>query len=125
MQTGESDMTRKYWLKLGPSLLVGVGIIVSTLVAVLAAKSAWLVLAGPLLLALVVVIADVLASRLRGETSGPSAAALILGGSFLLAGLIVALRDPSLVKELIPIIGAGSWVTLLRRPDDRRTCAAI
>ena len=118
-------MTRKYWFELGPSLLVGVGIVVSTLVAVMATNFGWLVLAGPLLLALAVVSADVLASRLRGETSGPSAAALILSTAFLLAGLIVAIRDPGLVQALIPIIGAGSWVTLLRRPDGRRTCRAI
>jgi hypothetical protein len=113
-------MTRKYWLDLGPSLLVGVGIVVSTLIAVLAAESGWLILAGPLLLALTVVSADVLGSRLRGESSGPSRAALLLGGSFLLAGVIVTLRDPSLVKTLIPVIGAASWVTLLVSPEGRR-----
>jgi hypothetical protein len=113
-------MTRKDWLDLGPSLLVGAGIVVATLIAVLAAESRWLVLAGPLLLALTVVSADVLGARLRGESSGPSRAALFLGGAFLLAGLIVNLRDPSLVKTLIPVIGAASWVTLLLRPEGRR-----
>jgi len=113
-------MTRKYWLDLGPSLLVGVGIIVSTLIAVLAAESRWLVLAGPLVLAMTVVSADVLDSRLKGESSGPSWAALLLGGSFLLAGLIVTLSDPSVVKTLIPVTGAAAWVSLLLRPERRR-----
>lgn len=119
-------MTPKYWLGLSPSVIVGAGIILSTLVAVLAGESRWLVLGAPLLLAIVVVGADVLDSRLRGESSGPSPAALILGGSFLLAGLIVTLGDPSLVKALIPVIGAAGWVTLLLRSESRRkTCKAI
>lgn len=113
-------MTRKCWFNLGPSLLVGVGILVSTLVAVLAAESGWMVLAGPLLLALAFVGADMLDSRQRAESAHPSPGALILGGAILLAGLIVTLRDPSLVKTLIPVIGPTVWVTLLLRPDGRR-----
>jgi hypothetical protein len=109
-------MTRKYWLDLTPSLLVGIGIILATLVAVLAAKSGSLILAAPLVLALAVVGADVLARRLRGASSGLSPAALILAAAFLLAGAIVASRDPSLVSSLIPIIGVTAWVALLMRP---------
>jgi hypothetical protein len=119
-------MARKYWLDLGPSLLVGVGIVAATFVAVLAAESGWLVLAGPLLLALTVVGADVLGARLRGEPSRPSWTALLLGGSFLLSGLIVALRDPSLVKTLIPVVGVTAWPALLLRPGSpRQTCRGI
>jgi hypothetical protein len=119
-------MTRKYWSDLGPSLLVGAGIVAATFVAVLAAESGWLVLAGPLLLALTAVGADVLSSRLRGKPLRPSWIALLLGGSFLLAGVIVALRDPSLVKTLIPVIGVTAWPTLLMRPGSpRKTCRGI
>ena len=57
---GARAMRRHAWLDLGPSLLVGAGIIASTFVAERAAESGWLVLAAPLLLALVVVSADVL-----------------------------------------------------------------
>jgi len=116
-------MTRRYWLSLSPSLLVGVGIIISTLIAARFAHSLPLVLAGQLLLALAIVSADVLGSRLRGETAGPSPAALILGVSFLLAGSIVALRDPSLVKAFIPLSGAGAWVVLLGSSEaSRKAC---
>jgi len=119
-------MARKYWLDLGPSLLVGVGIVAATFVAVLAAGSGWLVLAGPLVLALAVVGADVLGSRLRGKPARPSLIALSIGGSFLLAGLIVALRDPSLVKTLIPVIGITSWPALMLRPGGpRKTCRGL
>ena len=113
-------MTRKHWIDLSPSLVVGVGIIASTLVAVLAAESGWLVLAGPLLLALTVVSADVLHSRLKGRSSGPSWAALLLGGAFLLAGMIVG-RDPSLVSTLIPTCGSAAWIILLTHPESVHT----
>ena len=117
-------MTSKYWLQLRPSLLVGVGIVVSTFIAGSTAKYGLFVLAAPLLLALTVVSADVLGSRLRGEGSTPSLAALLLGGSFPLAALILALRDPNLVKAFIPVIGAMSWVVLLRPKSQRMTCKA-
>lgn len=116
-------MARKYLLALGPSLLMAVGIVVSTFVAGLAAASGWLVLSGPLLLALMVVGADVLDSRLRGRRSWPSPAAAIVGGASVLAGLIVV-RDPNLVKTLIPLVGMAAWVVLLR-PSDRPGACSI
>lgn len=118
-------MTRKYWRDLTPSILVAVGIVVSTFVASRAAGSGWLVLGGPLLLALSVVGADVLDARLRGESSGPSWAALLMGGSCLLAGLIVTLRDPTLVKTLIPILGVAAWVTVLRPVSGSKACRNV
>jgi len=119
-------MTKKYWLNQTPSLLLAAAIILSTLIAALAAKSAWLVLAAPALLAVAVVAADALNSRLHGASSRPSTAALILGASFLLAGLLVTSRDPGLVETIIPLIGAAAWATLLLRPDNRsKTCSAV
>jgi hypothetical protein len=117
-------MTRKYWLSLTPSLLVAAGIVLATLVAALAAKSGWLVLAAPLVLALAVIAADALASRLAGESSTPSPTPLILGIAFLVSSALVAQRDPSFVKALIPIAG---WAAIfLRRPQGSRTaCAGI
>jgi hypothetical protein len=118
-------MTGKYWLNLTPSLLIAAGILVSTYVAGLIAKSGWLVLAAPLLLSLVILAADVLISRLRGTPSGPSPVALLSAGSILLASIIVALRDPGLVKTLIPVIGVTSWVTLLQPSKQRKTCRTV
>jgi hypothetical protein len=119
-------MARKYWLELGPSLLVAAGILAATLVAVLAAQSRWGVSGGLMLLALAVVSADVMDSRLRGTAPGPSWAARILVGSFLTAGLMVDLHDPGLVSTLIPTIGVASWVVLLLRPEDlRKSCNEI
>lgn len=118
-------MTRRHWVVLGPSLVVAAGIVAATFVAVLAAKSGWLVMAGPLLLGLAVVSADVLGSRLRGESAVPSWPALLLGATFLVAGVIVTLREPSLVKTLIPTIGSSAWVLFLSRPDGGRKACRV
>ncbi len=119
-------MTRSKWLGIVPNLLVAAGMLLSTWIAVLTAESNWMGRAGPLVFAVTVLGADVLSSRLSGKPSGPSWAALLLASSFLLAGLIVTLRDPSLVKTLIPILGAGAWVTLLLRPEGRcRACRGV
>jgi len=99
-------------------MVVGAGIVLSTLIAVLGGKTGWLFLAGPLFLALAVVSADVLHSRLKGRSSGPSWAAVLLAGAFLLAGMIVS-RDPNLVSTLIPICGSAAWITILLHPEDR------
>jgi uncharacterized protein YqgC (DUF456 family) len=118
-------MTRKYLLNLTPSLLIAAGILVSTYVAGLTANSGWIVLVAPLLLSLVILAADVLISRLRGTPSGPSPVALLSAGSILLASIIVALRDPGLVRTLIPVIGVTSWVTLMQPNKQRKTCRTV
>jgi hypothetical protein len=111
-------MTGKHWGDLGPSLVLGAGILISTLLAVRTAPFGRWVLSGPLFLALTVVGADLFRSRLQGRSSSPSWAALLLGGAFLSAGAIVALREPRLVTTLLPITGSAAWVTLvLRRPE--------
>ena len=113
-------MTRKHWLELAPSLLVGAGIIASTWVASLAEASGWLVLAGPLLLAIALVGAVMLGSRAAGRSPSMFAAALLAGVSFVLASLILIVRGGSHVTEFIPIMGAAGWVTLLPRRGNRR-----
>jgi hypothetical protein len=113
-------MKRRFWFDLGPSLLIGLGIIAATSLAKRAADSGWLVLAAPVFLALTVLGADILNSRLRGESMRPTPAALLLAASILLACGIVTLKSPRLVATLIPISGSAAWVTLLLSPASRR-----
>jgi hypothetical protein len=118
-------MPKKSWLNLTPSLLLASAIILSTLVAAPSANSPWLLLLAPAILAIAVVVADALNSRLHGQSSHPSPAALLLGVAFLLAGALVTFRDPALVKTLMPLLGITAWPALSLRADARRkTCAA-
>ena len=119
-------MPSKSWLNLTPNLLLASAIVLSTLIAARSVNSQELLLLAPTILALAVVAANALDSRLRGESSRPSPAAIILGFSFLLAGALVTFRDPAQVKTLMPLVGVTAWPALFLRPNARRkTCAAI
>jgi hypothetical protein len=99
---------------------VALGIILATFLAARAGESHWLVITGPLVLALALVCSDVLDSRLQGPFSPPSRAALILGTSVPLGSWLVSLRDPTLLKWFLPSIGIAAWLALFLRPESRR-----
>jgi hypothetical protein len=109
-------------LALAPSLLLASGILAATYISALAAESRWLVMAGPLLLALTVVVAVVLVARTQAHAPGITAMALILVSSILLAGFIVTLRDPGMVAMFLPIFGGACAPLLLSVNSRRRWC---
>lgn len=114
-------MTRKFWLNLGPALLVALGILVGTLAAKFTAGLGWWVMTGPALLGASVVCADLFQSRLRNKPLTPSPAALMIAGAFLVAGVILALNNPEAMPLIIPVIGAACSVPVISRSwDDRR-----
>jgi hypothetical protein len=119
-------MKGKHWLKFGPSFVLALGIIMSSAIGVLTMNSAWLVGAGPLLFALLLVAADMLDSRLRGESIGPTRKALFLAVVFLVACGIVALADPTYVAMVIPILAAGPATSILVYSGGRhRACGRL
>jgi hypothetical protein len=101
------------WVSLSPAFVMALAILVSTAIAKRTSHSTWLVLTGPLLLALAIVAADVLASSLRGKYSGPSWGALIVGTALLAACVILAVRDPARVLAMIPVLGGACAVVVL------------
>lgn len=113
-------MMRKFWIDLSSSLLVALAIIFGTFLAARGGEARWLVMIGPLVLALGLICADVLDSRLEGPRSRPSWTALILSGCVVLACWLVGFRDPYLVKSFIPCVGIVGWITLFLRPESRR-----
>lgn len=115
-------MTRKYLFNLGPSLLVGLGIIVATLAVKLTAHSGWWVMTGPVVLAASVLCADLLEARLRGKQFSPSFGALIFAGAFIAAGFLLALRDPSFLA-LFMLFGVVALPS--RLGSGRRGCRYI
>lgn len=95
-----------------PALLLAAGVLLASTLAV--QHSSWLVLAAPVALALSVLVADSLDAYLRGGRARPSNGALILAASFLPAGWIVAVGEPSQLKPLMPVLAASAAVTVFK-----------
>jgi Na+-translocating ferredoxin:NAD+ oxidoreductase RnfD subunit len=110
-------MTRRFWLSLGPALLVAFGILAGTLAAKFTAGFGWWVITGPVLLAVSVVCADLFQARLRGKPLIPSLAALMIAAAFLAAGVILALYNPESMPLIIPVIGAACSVAIRSRSN--------
>lgn len=106
-------MSRKVLAEAGPSFVLAVGIIISTIIAVTGSGSWWPL--AVLLLVLSMLSADVLATRLQGGSRGLSAGMLIVSVSVLLGSALVATWNPALVDQFIPIVGAGAAAVLLLR----------
>jgi hypothetical protein len=116
-------MTQKHFIQLGPPLVLALGIVVSTLLAVSGSGSLWLVGAGVLLAAVSILGADILGAGLRGEPLVPSLLGIVAMAALLMACGIVALRDPKLVPMLIPLVGGGSTTVFLFN-DRSRACVS-
>jgi hypothetical protein len=109
---------------LASGAIMGAAIVASALLGRFGGVSRWSLLAGPALLALATLGADVVDSRSRGAGTRPSLPALILGGAFLLAGAIAAVRGASLLLDLLPIFAGGASVAVLLR-GRRPACANL
>ena len=105
-------------LKVGSSLTALV-MIVSYSIATLEVEMGGEILAGPLVLALAFLGADMAESRRRGSSLRPSFIATILAGTILVSSLIVTLRDPRLLLTFIPVIGITLWFPLFLRRSPR------
>lgn len=113
-------MSRKVLAEAGPSFVLAVGVIISTIIAVSASGSWWAF--AVFLLVLSMLGADALATKLQGGSRGFSAGMLVVAGSVLLGGGLVASLDPALVDQFIPIVGAGAAVLLLRTRRAAKGC---
>ena len=116
-------MQRQTWRNYTPPLLVALGIVAASYLAV-RAGAGWQTLAAPLVLAAAVIAADLLESRLRGRHPQPTPGALILAPSFLLACLTVGIGDPQAIKDLMPTLGVVASMTVLVSPARRCRRAA-
>lgn len=96
-----------------PSVILGLGIIASTVLALLTSQWGWWVMTGPLLLVLAMVAASEIGRRRFGFSRRPSRLLLIQGGSLILASAIVAVADPFYVAIMLPILGSGATASLL------------
>lgn len=110
-------MRRTHWIGPGPALVLASGLLISTAIVALASASAWAVAAGALVFALSLVGADVMGSRQRGESSGPSRGAVLLAAAWLVACGMIGLTDPASLAIAIPILGGGVATPILLRSD--------
>jgi hypothetical protein len=113
-------MTHKHQMEWGPALVVAFGIVVSTAIAMQASEAGVLVVAAPLLLAGSLMAADILRSWKRRASLRPSLTAVVASLALVVACAILIYRDPSLIVTILPIIGAGSAVAVLRRSAPRQ-----
>ena len=117
-------MSRKVLAESCPSLVLAFGIILSTIIAVSAPGPWWTV--AVLLLVLSIAAADLLAAGLQGGSRALSPGMLAVSVSILVASGLIAMRDPALVDQFIPIVGAcAAAVLLLRTRRAARGCGVV
>ena len=108
---------KQNWI--GPAILA-TAIIMGTLLSVVTSSLRWLVLSGPLLLAVATFGVGVLYNRFYQPSRGRLWTSLIIGVTIITASAIVAQNDPDYVAQMLPIIGAGTVVVLMNFP--RKSC---
>jgi hypothetical protein len=107
--------------RIGTAVLVAVGLVPATLISALGRESGWLVAAGPLTFALVLVIAYRRRSPLDAASFRHT---LMVAGAFVTACGIIALRDPALLGIAVPVLGGGAFAPLLLS-SSRSGCATV
>ena len=108
------------WLRLSPALLLALGILLTSWMS--AALPAHLYLVAPAVLALFVVAASALARRVQAVPRTHLLGALVYALAILAGSALTALKDPALVSDLLPILGASAVVVIL---DDRSSRACM
>ena len=91
-----------------PSLLLAIGIIVSTVLVSLLADVSWLILAGPVFMAVTLVGASALIRQPHASRRKAIGGATILGASLIVAGVIVVLTDRTMLMLMMPVFGGGA-----------------
>jgi hypothetical protein len=102
---------------LGPGLVLAVVMLVSSALAARAPHASWTAVAGPLLLVLALVGADLV----RRRRFLPSPSVLLVAAAILVAGGIVAARDLDRLAGTMPILGGCAVIPLILRNQGART----
>ena len=118
----ETPMTRQSIIRLIPSLLIALGIIVASLIARFGVDAGWPLWTSVLVLAISIIAACVVDSRLHDNAPATSVLVRAVVGAILVAVTLLFLDDPTRLRQMIPILGAVAWVSLLQRPANPRAC---
>ena len=90
-----------------PSLLLAIGVLVSTIVASQLSNS-WLTLVGSVIMAVTLIGACALIPQSEGVHRKAMQSAIIIGTALLLASVVVVLKNPALLASLMPILAGGA-----------------
>ncbi len=101
-----------------PSVLVALGIIAASIVMKFGLGSPWFV--GPLVLGIAIVIACIVDTRLHGNVPATNVLVRVFVGAILIVSVLMFVDDTTRMQQMIPILGAVAWVSLLQRPSTPR-----
>ena len=104
---------------LGPALTLAVALLAAAALAAAAPRAPWTAVAGPLLLILALVGADVVQRRRSGRRL-PSASALLAAAAIAVACVIVASSGLDRLAGMIPIFGCCAALPLILGRDGGR-----
>ena len=102
---------------LGPALFMALLILVASALAVPAPRAPWAAFAGPVLLALGLLGADLV----RRRRWLPSPSALLVAAAILVACGILASGDRQYLAAMVPILGSSAAIPVILRKE-RRGC---
>ena len=108
-------MTRQTLTRLIPSILIALGIIAASLVARSGVDAAWPLWTSVAVLAASISAACIVDSRLHDNLPATSVFVRAVVGVILVTVTLLFLDDPTRLQQMIPILGATAWVSLLQR----------
>ena len=97
-----------------PVLVVAGAMLAASALVTLVPRSSWAAMTAPVLLVLALIVGDLILGR-RGGRRLPSAAAVIIAASILVACGIVASDDPDRLAAMIPIFGSCAALPAILR----------
>ena len=101
-----------------PSVIVALGIIVASLAIKFGAG--WPLFVGPVVLGIAIVIACVADTRLHDNVPATSVVVRAVVGAIMIASMLLFMDDATRLAQMLPILGAVAWVSLLQRPATRK-----
>lgn len=101
------------------ALIIAAGILVATKAASMAAPSTTMALLSCALLLSFVLLSQALNFRQAGNTRLRNQG-LALIAALALAGVLIAVTNPSAMARLLPILGAAGWIASLPKARTRR-----
>jgi len=109
-------MTKSGTMGIVPSLLLGFGVLASTILSVLFSHSAWLVLLGPATMATVMIGTSALGPLPNVARRRAVWMSIILGAALILASVIVAIGEPEMLALVLPVLAGSSAGVLVTTP---------